>query len=44
LNVSSNDSYPSALEALAIALGFHPSGSENVVDALKEIANSIENK
>ncbi|PPK75932.1 hypothetical protein B0F87_10419 [Methylobacter tundripaludum] len=44
LNVSSDDSYPSALEALAIALGFHSSGSGNVIDALKEIANNIESK
>lgn len=43
LNVSSNDSHPSALEALAIALGFHPSGSGNVIDTLKEIATRIKN-
>ena len=44
LNVSTDDSYPSALEALAIALGFHPLGSGNVIDALEKIADSIENK
>jgi hypothetical protein len=41
LNVSSDDSAPSALEALA--LGFHPLKSASVIDALEEIANSIEN-
>jgi len=43
LNVSTNDSYPSALEALAIALGFDLSGRGSVMSALEEIANSIDN-
>lgn len=43
LNVSTNDSYPSALEALAIALGFRVSGNSTVVSALQEIANNIDN-
>jgi hypothetical protein len=48
LNVSTDNSYPSALEALAMALGFQlPAhglpGNGGMVGALEEIANSIDN-
>lgn len=42
LAVSSSDKHPSALEAIAIALGYEGSNSVTITDALRNIANREE--
>lgn len=39
LVVSSSDKYPSALEAIAIALGYEGNNSVTITDALRNISN-----
>lgn len=39
LAVSSSDKHPSALEAIAIALGYEGSNSITITDVLRDIAN-----
>ncbi|MND80472.1 hypothetical protein D3C80_722440 [compost metagenome] len=42
LAVSSSDKYPSALEAIAISLGYEGSNSVTITDALGNISNREE--
>lgn len=42
LAVSSSDKYPSALEAIAIALGYEGSNSVTITDVLRNIVNREE--
>ncbi|WP_427875354.1 histidine kinase [Flavobacterium sp. MMS24-S5] len=42
LVVSSSDKHPSALEAIAIALGYEGSNSVTITDALRNISNREE--
>ncbi len=42
LAVSSSDRYPSALEAIAIALGYEGSNSATITDVLRNIGNREE--
>ncbi|WP_312285836.1 histidine kinase [Chryseobacterium gleum] len=44
LAVTSDDSKPAALEAVAIALGYTSSQSSTINDVLKDILRAIENK
>nr|WP_241774308.1 hypothetical protein [Flavobacterium sp. Root935] len=40
--VSSSDKYPSALEAIAIALGYEESNAVTITDVLRNIVNREE--